>query len=352
MALPIQKKVVRTATWTSPIFDEILAKTPDADLSVMPINGPERASLALLEQAHVYHVFAARDELPPRWHVTADLLRHCPNLLCVSSSGAGYDTIDVEACTRAGIAVVNQAGGNATSVAEQTLGLMLSVSRRLGEQDRRMRQERGFSREDVMGHEISGKVLGLIGIGHIGTQVARLARAFGMTVLATDPYLSDDEITRRGAVPVKLDHLLARSDIVSLHCPRTKETTRLIDAGSFEKMKPGALFITTARGGIHDEDALFDALRSGHIGGAGIDVWSVEPPPLDHPLLTLANVVTTFHTAGVSHEGRRNIAKIAAEQIREALKGHRPPRLVNPEVWPVYVQRFESLLGIPVNAKE
>lgn len=348
MQSPVQRKVVRSGTWTNPVFDERLGQEPDTDLSIFSITGPEAESWTVLEQAHVYHLMAAKDELPRRWFVTADLLRRCPNLLCVSSSGAGYDTIDVDACTRAGVAVVNQAGGNATSVAEQTLGLMLAVSRRIGEQDRRLRHEQGFSREDVMGHEISGRVLGLVGIGHIGTRVTEIAQVFGMTVLATDPYLSNEEISRRGAVPVALDELLASSDILSLHCPRTEQTKGLIDARAFKKMKPGALFINTARGGIHDEDALFRALKSGHIRGAGLDVWDVEPPPLDHPLLTLDNVVATFHTAGVTHEARRNVALMAADQIMEALDGHRPPRLINPEVWPAYARRFETLLGLRV----
>jgi D-3-phosphoglycerate dehydrogenase len=235
------------------------------------------------------------------------------------------------------------------SVAEQTLGLMIAVSRRICEQDRRLRSGQEFAREDVMGHELGSRVLGLVGVGHIGTRVAGLARAFGMTVLGTDPYVSSEEIARRGAIPVSFDELLERSDILSLHCPRTAETIGLINADAFKKMKSGALFISTARGEIHDESALFDALASGRIGGAGLDVWSIEPPPLDHPLLTLDNVVATFHTAGVSHECRFNVAKIAADQIRCVLNGNRPPRLVNPEVWPAYMQRFEEILGLTVN---
>ena len=202
------------------------------------------------------------------------------------------------------------------------------------------------------GPEVERKVLGLVGIGHTGTRVAALARAFGMTVLATDPFLTEEEIARRGAAAVSLDELLARSDVVSLHCPRDKDTLKLIDAQALARMKRGALFVTTARGGIHDEAALFAALQSGHIGGAGLDVWDQEPPPLDHPLLTLDNVVATYHTAGVSHEGRRNVAAIAAEQIVGMLKGGRPPRLINPEVWPAYVTRFEKAFGLPVQPIE
>jgi D-3-phosphoglycerate dehydrogenase len=340
--LAIHKKVVRSDTWTNPIFDQILRATPGVELDVIRISGADDQSWRALEQASVYHLMAAKDEIPRQWQVTEDLLRRCPNLLCVSSSGAGYDTIDVEACTKAGVAVVNQAGGNAVSVAEQTIGLMIAVSRRICEQDRKLRTERGYSREDLMGHEISGRVLGLVGVGHIGTRVAMLARAFGMTVLGTDPYLDSEEIARRGATPVSLDELLERSDFLSLHCPRTQDTTNLIDANALGKMKQGAVFISTARGGIHNEAALFESLSTGHLSGAGLDVWSVEPPPLDYPLLKLDNVVATFHTAGVSHECRYNVAKIAAEQIQAFLNGGCPPRLVNPDAWPTVRQRLEA----------
>lgn len=337
-------KVVRSGTWTNPVFDELLGRHPGIDLDVFSISGADDEAWAKLAQAQVYHLMASRDDLPAQWHVTDELLLRCPNLLCVSSSGAGYDTIDVEACTKAGVAVVNQAGGNAMSVAEQAFGMMIAVSRRLCEQDRRLRSGERFSREEVMGHDISGRVLGLVGMGHIGTRMAGLARAFNMTVLATDPYLTAQEIEERGAAPVAMDELLARSDIVSLHCPRNKETLGLFDAAAFRAMKPGALFITTARGGIHDEAALAEALRTGHLRGAGLDVWSVEPPPADHPLLAMDNVVATHHTAGVSHEARYNIAKVAAEQIVLLAGGDRPPRLVNPEVWPVYAERFRHAL--------
>ncbi len=343
-----RKNVVRFDLPTNPAFDQRLAHESDIDLTVCARSGPEDAGWAALERAHVYHVSAAKDELPRRWFVSAELLQRCPALLCVSSAGAGYDTVDVAACTRAGVAVANQAGGNANSVAEHAFGLMLALSRRSIECDRRLRPEQGFTREDVMGHEIGGKVLGIIGIGHVGTRVAALAHAFNMTVLATDPYLTEEEIGRRGATAVALDELLGRADIVSLHCPRAKDTIGMIDARAFGRMKRGALFITTARGGIHDEAALLEALRAGHVGGAGLDVWDKEPPPLDHPLLEFDSVIASFHTAGVTHEARRNMAAIAAEQIVGMLKGGRPPRLINPEVWPAYAARFEAVLGTRV----
>lgn len=341
----MKKRVVRSDLWINPVFDERLAQAQDIDFQIFPVRGDRDLALQLLSQAHVYQVSAAKDELPQEWFVSAGLIAQCPQLLCVSSTGAGYDTVDVAACTAAGIAVVNQAGGNADSVAEHTLALMLSVSRRMVESDRRMRREQGFTREDVMGHEIRGKTMGLVGMGHIGTRVARLAQAFGMQVLAVDPLLSAEEIQKRGARSVSFSELLAQSDVVSLHCPRDATTLKMMNADTFAQMKPGALFINTARGGLHDEAALTKALTSGHLAGAGLDVWDQEPPPLSHPLLTMDNVFATFHTAGVTHEARRNVAAIGAEQILQLLAGQRPPRLVNPEVWPAFEKRRDALLG-------
>ncbi len=342
--------VVRFDVWYDPSMAERLAREPDIELRTCARQGADEAAWGALAQAHAYQISAAKDELPAQWFANRALLARCPRLLCVSASGAGYDTVDVAACTEAGVIVVNQSGANAQSVAEATLGFMLDVSRRISESDRRLRRERGFSREDVMGHEIAGKVLGVVGIGHIGTRVAGLARAFGLEVLACDPYLTEEEIARRGARSVSFEQLLERSDFVSLHCPRDKDTLKMMDARAFGRMKPGAVFVTTARGGIHDETALLDALRSGHLGGAGIDVWDVEPPPLDHPLLRLENVVATFHTAGVTHEARRNTASYAAEQLVGIFKGGRPPRLINPEAWPAYAKRFEAIMGTHVQS--
>jgi D-3-phosphoglycerate dehydrogenase len=341
----VTKRVVRSDLWIDPAFDQRLAREEDVSLRVFEVRGDPDAAWEALAGAHVYHVSAAKDELPQRWFARAELLAGCPELLCVSAGGAGYDTVDVAACTAAGVVVVNQAGGNAVSVAEHTLGLMLGVSRRMVEGDRRLRREIGYAREDVMGHEIGGKTVGLVGIGHIGTRVAALARAFRMEVIATDPLLTSEEIARRGAKPVTFEQLLEQADFVSLHCPRDASTLRMMDVRAFGRMKQGAIFITTARGGIHDEAALVAALRSGHLAGAGVDVWDQEPPPLDHPLLAMDNVFATFHVGGVTHEARRNIAVISAEQIVDLLSGARPPRLVNPEVWSPFQQRRARILG-------
>ncbi len=339
------KRVVRFDLWIDPAFDERIRAEQDITLDIGALAGPQTALAEMLARAHVYHVSPARNELPPQWHVTAKLLAGCPDLLAVSSGGAGHDTVDVDACTRAGVAVVNQIGGNALSVAELAIGLMLAVARKICVSDHRLRTERGFSRESLMGREISGATLGIVGLGHTGQQVARLASGFGMRILAVDPLLSEAQIVARGATPADMPGLLAGSDIVSVHCPLGASTRGSFDARAFAKMKQGALFISTARGGIHDEAALAAALASGHLGGAGLDVWQPEPPPLDSPLLALDTVVATFHTAGVTHQARRNVASWGADQIVTLLKGERPPRLVNPEVWPAVLRRRPAAVG-------
>ena len=338
-------RVVRFALWVNPIFDERLRSEPDIELTIAPFpKSPEDVAAALAD-ADVYHVASARNEMSKHIFVTPELLTRFPQLLAVSSYGAGYDSIDVAACTRAGVAVMSQAGANRDSVAEHTLGLILSIVHRLGEQDRRMRAEKITRREDVMGREVKGMTLGLVGIGQVGTRVAEMAPAFGLKVLATDPFVAPEEIARRGATAVSLDELIARSDIVSLHCPRDASTLGMFGAAQFARMKRGAYFVTTARGGIHDERALADALKSGHLAGAGVDVWEPEPPELDNPLLALPNVIATFHTAGVTHEARRNIATMGSDQIVRMLRGERPPRLVNPEVWERFRARWAARAG-------
>ncbi len=180
-------RVTRLDLWVDPVYDARLLEAPGVALTVAPAQGDDDLTWQALRDADVYQISAAKDELPRPFHADATLLSRCPDLIMVSSVGAGYDTIDVDACTAAGVLIVNQAGGNAASVAEMTLGLMLAVSRRIVESDRRLRQEQGFSREDLMGRDLGGRTLGIVGIGFAGTATARLARAFGMRVLATDP---------------------------------------------------------------------------------------------------------------------------------------------------------------------
>jgi D-3-phosphoglycerate dehydrogenase len=337
-----KKKIVRFDFWLNPAFDEKMSATNEVELTVLRQTEADEKNFAALKQANVYHICAARDEVPQRFWVTEELLKQCPDLLCASSSGAGYDPIDLDACTRHGVLVVNQSGCNADSVAEHAMGLLLSVKHRITESDRVMRANAYTTREDLMGREIKGLTIGLIGMGNIGRRVAKLASAFGMKVIASDPHLSAAEIEKRGALSMSFQNVLAQADVVSVHCPRSPETLNMFGAKEFQSMKPGAVFMSTARGGIHDEQALIDALKDGHLSGAGLDVWTVEPPAKGHTLLTLPNVVATYHTAGVTHEARRNAAVMAADQIAAMLKGEPAPRMANPEVWPLFLERLNK----------
>jgi D-3-phosphoglycerate dehydrogenase len=340
------KRVFYVKYLAHPVYAEIMQARPDIRFDRLENESTDEVAAPIISAAHVYQIGAARDEIARHFHVDADLLRRAPNLLLVSSNGAGFDTVDVDACSAAGVLVVNQSGGNAHSVAEHALAMMLTLSKRIIEADRALRREPNVNRNALIGTEMHGKTVGIIGIGNVGRRIAELCKGLlGMTVLAYDPYLTADEVAARGGEKVGLDDLLRASDYVSISCPLTKDNRSMIGAREFSLMQPHAFFITTARGFIHDEAALLEALRAGKIAGAGLDVWAKEPPPPDHPLLQLDNVLASPHTAGVTREARENMGRIAAEQVLDALDGKRPPRIVNPEVWPDYAKRFERTFG-------
>ncbi|MHC2257933.1 hydroxyacid dehydrogenase [Bradyrhizobium embrapense] len=328
------------------IYVDILKKRPDVRLDRLENETPEATFAPVLADAHAYQIGAARDELAPHFHAHAELLKRAPNLLIVSSNGAGFDPVDVDACTKAGVLVVNQSGGNANSVAEHALGMMLTLSKRIIQSDRRLRREANVNRNDLIGNELNEKTVGIVGLGNVGRRIAELCRGLlHMKVIAYDPYLTAEEMTKRGGEKVELDDLLRRADFVSISCPLDSKSRGMIGAREFALMQPHAYFVTTARGFIHDEKALEEALREKRIAGAGLDVWAKEPPPPDHPLLQFDNVLASPHTAGVTREARINMGRIAAEQILDALDGKRPPRIINPEVWPIYARRFEKAFG-------
>jgi D-3-phosphoglycerate dehydrogenase len=340
------KRVFYVKNLAHEIYAEILRARSDVRLDRLENESSEEVFAPILAAAHAYQIGAARDELAGHFHVHRDLLRRAPNLLIVSSNGAGYDPVDVDACTEAGVLVVNQSGGNAHSVAEHALGMLLTLSKRILEADRALRRDPNVNRNALMGTEAEGKTIGIVGLGNVGRRIAQLSNGLlGMKVLAYDPYLTAAEMASRGGEKVELDELLRRSDYVSISCPLTRESRGMIGARQFALMQPHAYFITTARGFIHDEAALFEALRDKKIAGAGLDVWAKEPPPPDHPLLQFDNVLASPHTAGVTKEARANMGKIAAEQVLDALDGKRPPRIINPEVWPAYAKRFERTFG-------
>jgi D-3-phosphoglycerate dehydrogenase len=327
-------------------FVEMLGKRGDVRLDMLEHDSPAAVAEPILAAAHAYQTSSTRDELARHYHTGAEFLQKTPNLLVVSTNGAGYDTVDVRACTERGILIVNQSGGNAEAVAEHVLGMLLMLVKRVGENDRALRAGSFTRRADFMGHEAFGRTIGIIGLGTVGRRVAELCSAlFRMQVVAYDPYVDADEMRKRHATKVQLDDLLRQADFVSINCPLTPETHRMIGAREFGLMQPTAYFITTARGFIHDEAALEAALRDKKLAGAGVDVWDKEPPQADHPLLKFDNVIATPHMAGVTREARINMGKIAAEQILDALDGKPVPRIINPQVWPDYAKRFEKTFG-------
>jgi D-3-phosphoglycerate dehydrogenase len=339
--------------WTDPAAADILAGS-DIEVIKLDLHAPAEATWAELSAAHGYQVATRTDvaAVPDgaQWLAGPDLIGRCEQLLAVCSAGAGYDVIDVEACTRAGIVVCNNSGPGAEAVAEHALGFMLDLAKKITVADRALRAGPLRDRLTLRGSQLQGKTLGVIGLGAIGSRLVELCAPFGMEVLAFDPYVDEVNAHARGVRVVALDDLLQRSDFVQVTCPLTAETEGLIGGAQFAAMKPTAFFITTARGPVHDESALLDALVSGTIAGAGLDVFHEEPPRHDNPLLHLDNVVATPHTAGITVEAARDIAVATATQWETIFDGGMPPRLLNPDVWPRYCDRFADIFGFRPSA--
>jgi D-3-phosphoglycerate dehydrogenase / 2-oxoglutarate reductase len=349
---PNTKRVFYVNAVSAPIYLEMLAKRPDIHVDKLVNDSPEAEAEPILAQAHAFQIGSSRQELAMKYQGYAPLFQRCPNLLVLSTNGAGFDTVNLADATAAGVAVVNQAGGNKEGVAEHVMALMLTLSKRIPMADKAMRRGSDYKRPDFMGDDVQGRTIGIVGIGHVGGRVAELCRGlFQMRVLAFDPYLTAEQIAAKGGEKVAtLEELLRQADYVSINCPHTAETRGMMGAAQFAQMQPHGYFISTARGGIHDEAALAAALTAKQVAGAGLDVWEDEPPPSDHPLLKFDNVVASPHNAGITRQSRHNIAKIAAEQMLDVLDGKKPPRLLNPEVWPVYRERFARILGMTPEA--
>jgi D-3-phosphoglycerate dehydrogenase len=346
----VPRRLVYFDQWTDPVAGDLLAADGGIGVTRLDITGDVDTNWAALERAHGYQSLirtelARNPGVAEQWICGPALLERCPDLLAVCSAGAGYDIVDVDACTAAGVIVCNNSGPGREAVAEHALGFMLALAKKIVVADRTMRRERVQDRTALRGTELQGKTLGIVGVGQIGSRLVELCAPFGMTVLAYDPYLTDDETRARGATKIELDELLARADFVHLNCPLTPETEGLIGREQFARMKPSAFFVTTARGPVHDEAALYDALVSGTIAGAGIDVFHDEPPDPAHPLLTLENVVASPHTAGITVEATRDIARATAAQWLDIFAGKVPPRLLNPDAWPAYADRYEARFG-------
>jgi (S)-sulfolactate dehydrogenase len=261
-----------------------------------------------------------------RTQVTAALIAKAPRLQVVGRLGVGLDNIDLPACQARGIAVCPAVGANALSVAEYVVGAALVLGRSAAFFGSAALTAGGWPREAAgAGWEIAGKRLGLVGFGSIGQTVAGRAAAMGMTVAACDDYVPAASPAWHGVDRLPLDDLLARSDVVSLHCPLTPETRNLLDAGRIARMKPGAVLINAARGGVVDETALAAALRAGHLGGAAIDVFEQEP--IDAATAALfsgvPNLILTPHVAGVTREANDRISSLTVDNVLKVLEAAR-----------------------------
>jgi D-3-phosphoglycerate dehydrogenase len=266
---------------------------------------------------------------------TESLMAACKQLKVVGRHGVGLDTVDIPAATRLGIAVVHAPGSNSQAVAEHALMLMLMCAKRALAIDRLTRSGDWAGRRDSQNTELGGKTLGIVGIGNVGRRVAKFASALGMRVLAYDKYVKGDEIRRRGAEPAdSLETLLPQVDVLTCHTPLTAETAHMIDPRTLGLMKPGAIYVNTSRGGVQQEEALFEALTRGQLAAAGIDVWEEEPASRDNKLFNLDNVVCSSHVAGVTREASRQASLQVTSEMLRVLRGEKPVALVNPEVGP------------------
>jgi phosphoglycerate dehydrogenase-like enzyme len=262
----------------------------------------------------------------------AALMARAPKLRLIVKHGAGVDNIDIPAATARGIWVCNTPGGNnSTAVAEGAVTLMLAVLRRVRDMDDLVRSGRFSERWKIRLRDLTGAKVGLVGFGRIARVTAKICGAgFGAEVAAYDPMLPAADIEAAGVIPMDLAELMTR-DVISVHAPLTEGTRNLIGAAELARMPAHGVIVNTSRGGIIDEAALVAALKAGTIGGAGVDVFEVEPPPADHPLFSLPNVVLGPHMAGVTEASMRGMALAVAEVVETELAGGRPATLLNPE---------------------
>jgi D-3-phosphoglycerate dehydrogenase len=306
------------------IADKLAESTVAAlgdQVEVRWVDGPDREKLlAAVPDADALLVRSATT-------VDAEVLAAGPKLKIVARAGVGLDNVDVDAATARGVLVVNAPTSNIHSAAEHALALLLSAARQIPAADATLR-EHTWKRSSFSGTEIFGKTVGVVGLGRIGQLVAQRLAAFGTHIVAYDPYVSQARAAQLGIELLTLDELLLRSDFISVHLPKTKETAGLIGVEALKKVKPGVIIVNAARGGLIDEHALADAVRSGHVRGAGIDVFATEPCT-DSPLFDLPAVVVTPHLGASTAEAQDRAGTDVAASVRLALAGEFVPDAVN-----------------------
>ena len=334
----------------SPTFRVLVADQIALD-GLAPLRDDARFELIVkpgLKGAELADAIASADAVLVRsaTQITRESLSRANGLKVIGRAGVGVDTIDVDAATERGIAVLTAPAGNTISAAELTLALTLALARRVSAADRSMKAGQ-WDRKSFSGTELYGKTLGLIGAGRIGGEVAKRARAFGMQVVAFDPFLIADRALALGIERAELDEVLRRADVVSLHVPLTDATAGLLGERELGLMKPTAVIVNAARGGVVREDALVRALKEKRLGGAALDVYEQEPLPADHPLRSLDNVVLTPHLGASTAEAQQNVAIEIAEAVRAALVDGDLSRAVNaPGLGGDEMRRLRPLLDL------
>ena len=277
----------------------------------------------LANTIHEYNGIVVRS----RTKLTKDILKNADNMQIIARAGVGVDNIDLDAATEKGIMVVNSPESTSVTVAEHTMGLILSMARKISIADKSVKDGK-WEKKKFMGVELRNKTLGVIGMGRIGSQVVNRCKSFGMDTMAYDPYLPEEVAKQMGVELTDLNTVLKNSDFITIHVPLTPETKHSISTPQFELMKDSAFIVNCARGGIIDEDALYDALVNNKIGGAALDVYEEEPPK-ESKLFDLDNIVLTPHIAASTKEAQRDAAIIVADEIIELTKGNNPKNVLN-----------------------
>src|SRR5207249_3623381 len=292
------------------IDSEKLVKHLFKQYGIKLVGGQEAAKGKIFRIAHLgyFDDFDMLVAVRSATKVTKEVLDSAQKLRVIGRAGTGVDNIDLGAASRRGVVVMNAPGGNSVSVAEHTVALLLALARQIADASQSTRGGKWEKKKFAAGRELLGKTLGVVGTGNIGALVVQRAKAFGIKVIAYDPFLSDEAAAKLGVELVQLPEIFRRSDAITLHVPLTEQTKNMVGAAQIAQMKPGALLINCARGGLVDEMALAEALESKRLGGAALDVFETEPPPAGHPLFSCENFIATPHLGGSTEDAQQNVA--------------------------------------------
>jgi D-3-phosphoglycerate dehydrogenase/(S)-sulfolactate dehydrogenase len=295
--------------------------SPEAKTILEKIPGATVDFKVGMKPAELREVIGGYDALAVRsaTKVTADILAAAPKLKVIGRAGTGVDNIDLAAATRRGVVVMNAPGGNSVSVAEHTLALLLALARSVADASASTRAGKWEKKKFSSGRELLGKTLAVVGTGNIGALVVQRAKAFGMKVIAYDPFLSEEAAIKMGVELVSLPEIFVRADAITLHVPLTEQTKNMIGAPQLALMKPGVLLVNCARGGLVDEKAVAEALKAKKVGGAALDVFETEPPSAENPLFACENFIATPHLGGSTEDAQANVAVIVCESMVEYL---------------------------------